>query len=223
MTDVTHSKTRAELLIGELASELRPIRRVAAPLAQTGAWAAAVLMLAIAIGVTVDLSTVAARLTGAPDLWLAVVGSSLTAVLAAFAAFQVSLPDRRLGWTLLPLPALALWLGASGLGCLRSWVIPGVPIIPTDHIKECLLFIMGFSIPLSVLLLLMLRRAYSLHPTTTAVLAGLAVAAAAASLLTLVHPFEATFTDLAVHFFSVALVVLINRMVGGKLLSPSAR
>ena len=48
-----------------------------------------------------------------------------TTVSAAFAAFELSLPDRSRAWALLPLPAAALWVGASGLGCMRACMLPG--------------------------------------------------------------------------------------------------
>src|SRR5258707_15305780 len=72
-----------------------------------------------------DLSALGHRLAAAPDLWLAVAGSALTAILAAFAAFQLSLPDARRAWALLPLPATLLWIVASSFGCLRVWFVPG--------------------------------------------------------------------------------------------------
>ena len=35
------------------------------------------------------------RLMAAPDIWLAAMGSMLTTVFAAMAAFELSLPDRK--------------------------------------------------------------------------------------------------------------------------------
>jgi hypothetical protein len=54
-------------------------------------------------------------------------------------------------------------------------------------------------------------------------MAGLASAAAAAMLLTLVHPFDASAVDLAVHVGAVLAVVAANRAWGGRLLEASAR
>jgi hypothetical protein len=85
------------------------------------AWLAVVGASAAGLAAVSDLGAVRDRLVAVPDMWLALAGSVLTAVLAAVAAFQLGLPDRRPAWALLPLPAAALWFAASGLGCLRSW------------------------------------------------------------------------------------------------------
>ena len=94
-------------------------------------------------------------------MWLAVLGSIATAATAAIAAFELSLPDRSRAWALLPLPAAALWVGASGLGCMRAFVLPGTHVAAIGETRDCLLFIIGLSVPLSAALILMLRRAYS--------------------------------------------------------------
>ncbi len=87
---------------------------------------------------------------------------------------------------------------------------------------DCLAFILGLSVPLSGLLVLMLRRAATLQPGLTAAMAGLAAAAAAATLLALVHPFDASAVDLAVHVGAVLAVVAVNRALGGRLLGDDA-
>src|SRR5260370_15474893 len=124
------------------------------------------------------LSALGHRLAAAPDLWLAVTGSALTAILAAFAAFQLSLPDARRAWALLPLPATLLWIVASGFGCLRAWFVPRTPAADLSQARDCLIFIIGLSVPLSALLIIMLRRGCPLQPGLTAATAGLAPAAA---------------------------------------------
>jgi len=151
-----------------------------------------------------------------PDMWLAASGSALTAVLAAFAAFKLSLPDTPRAWAWLPLPAALLWIGASGLGCLRGWLVPETYVAPLSETMECLAIILALSVPFSALLFVMLRQAYPLQPGLTAVVAGVAVAAAAATLLNFFHPFDAAATDLAVHAFAVALVVLLSRTIGAR-------
>ena len=45
-----------------------------------------------------------------------------------------------------------------------------------------------------------------------------ACAAAAATLLNFIHPYDATATDLTVHAFAVAIVILANAIFGGRLL-----
>jgi hypothetical protein len=129
------------------------------------------------------------------------------------------MPGRRAGWAWLPLPPALLWIGASGLGCLRSWVEPAAQLTRDHPAPDCLVFILAFSIPLSALLIWLLRRACPLRPVLTAVLIGLASAAASASLLEICHAYGAAATDLLTHAAAVAVVVAANAAMGGRLLS----
>jgi hypothetical protein len=208
----------SERLIGQLADHLQPVRRLWPPWQRALLWLGVVAAVALVLAAAVPLLPIAHRLMGAADMMLAVVGSTLTAIFAAFAAFALSVPGRSRRWALLPLPAVALWLGASGLGCLRSVLVPDAHAASFAETMDCLRFILGFSVPLSLLLLWMLRRAAPLQPGLVAALAGLAAAAAAASLLWFVHPFDATASDLAVHVVAVGAVIGLNRLGGGRLL-----
>lgn len=210
-----------EALIARLTTDLRPVRRLATPARRAALWLGVLAVLAVALAVGVPLAPIARRLLGADDMWLSVVGSVATAVLAAIAAFQLSLPDRSRAWLLLPLPAAALWLGASGMGCLRAAPVPDATMPRMMETMHCLCWIIGFSVPLSALLLLMLRRAHPLRPGPVAAMAGLAAAAGAASLLWFEHPFDASALDLAVHAGAVLLVIGANRAAGGRVLAAA--
>jgi hypothetical protein len=209
-----------ERIIQALAADLAPVRRLRPPGQRAVLWLASVAAIAGVLATISNLPAMAARLAAAPDMWLAVVGSSLTIVLATLAAFELSLPDRNPRWALLPLPAVLLWLGASGAGCLRVWLVPGTHAADLGEAKDCLAFILLLSVPLSALLLGMLRRAYPLRPGLAAALAGLAAAAAAATLLNFFHPYDASATDIAVHALAVALVIAANQSFGGRILRP---
>ena len=208
-------------LIGALAADLRPVRRLPPPVLRALFWLALVAAVAAVLATFADVAAMWHRLAASPDMWLAVLGSIATAATAAFAAFEISLPDRSRAWALLPVPAVALWVGASGLGCMRAYVLPGTHIAAIGETRDCLLFIIGLSVPLSAALILMLRRAYSLAPTLTAAMAGLASAAAAATLLNFFHPFDAAAIDLAVHAAAVVLVVVAARALGSRILQNS--
>jgi hypothetical protein len=205
-------------LIGALAANLQPVRPLWSPPLRALIWLALVVVLAAALAAFANLAAMWHRLMATPDMWLAVIGSAATAGAAAFAAFELSLPDRSRAWALLPLPAFALWLGASGLGCLRAYILPGTHVAAMGETRDCLVFIVGFSVPLSAALIFMLRRAYTLAPGLTATMAGLASAAAAATLLNFFHPYDAAATDLAVHLLAVGIVVLALRAVGARAL-----
>jgi hypothetical protein len=129
------------------------------------------------------------------------------------------LPDRKAAWALLPLPAVVVWIGASGIGCLRQWLVPNTHPATLEEAESCLAFILCISIPLSILLVAMQRQGHSLRPNLAAVVGGLACAAAAASLLNFIHPYDAAATDLAVHASAVGAVIVANRIIGGRLLA----
>jgi hypothetical protein len=205
-------------LIGALAAGLQPVRPLLSPPLRALIWLALVAAAAGGLAMFANLAAMWERLTATPDMMLAAIGSAATAATAAFAAFELSMPDRSRAWALLPLPAFALWLGASGLGCLRAYVLPGTHVATMGETRDCLVFIVGLSVPLSVVLILMLRRACSLAPGLTATMAGLASAAAAATLLNFFHPYDAAATDLVVHLFAVGLVVVALRAFGSRAL-----
>jgi hypothetical protein len=199
-------------LIARLAGELRPVRRLDPPWRRALLWLAAVLAIGAGACAVSNLHALMARLVGTADLCVALAGAAVTAGLAAIAAFELSLPDRDGRWMLLPLPGLLVWAGASGMGCLRAWVAPGTEIASLGEARHCLFMIVAYSLPLSLLLIAMLRRARPLRPGRVATMGGLAVAAAAATLLTISHPYDAAATDLAVHLLAVLLVVGANGM-----------
>jgi hypothetical protein len=214
MAEHTHAA-----LIDELAGDLRPVRRLPAPWRRTAWWCGAVLWFAATIALFADFGPLLHRLMAAPDMMLAFAGAALTAVLAALAAFMTSVPGRSAAWAALPLPPLALWLGAGTAGCLRTeaigWTRPEAPM----HPMLCIYFIVLVSAPLSGLLMWQILRACPLRPALTATLAGLASAGAAATILAMIHPFDATYTDLLAHLAAVGLVVGVVRFAGAKTLT----
>ncbi|HEY6256721.1 MAG TPA: NrsF family protein [Xanthobacteraceae bacterium] len=218
MAPTSQAQSRHEAVILKLTAELEPVRRLPPPGRRSLLWLSLVAAIAFTLAAVADRPAVAARLAAAPDMWLSLIGSALTMVLAAVAAFELSLPDRSERWALLPLPPALLWLGASGAGCLRAWLVPDTHAADFNDTKDCLAFILALSVPLSALLLGMLRRGHTLRPNLTAAVAGFASAAAAATLLVFFHPYDASATDVAVHVAAVTLVIFANRAYGGRML-----
>jgi hypothetical protein len=206
-----------DALVEGLVARLTPVRPLPPPALRGLVWCAAVIGIGLLALPFADLAGLRARMA-VTDLRLAAIGSALTAWTAAVAAFVTSVPGRSARWALLPLAPAALWVGASGLGCLRTWLVPGTTLADGADMRGCAAILIGFSLPLSVALVAMLRRACPLRPTLTAALGGLAVAAAAATLLVPVHPHDATVTDLAIHAVVVAVVIALNALAGGRLL-----
>lgn len=210
-----------EALIDLLGTELVPVRRLLPPWLRTAGWLLAVAGIALLLLMHYGVEPMLRRWTATPDLGWAGFGAVATAISAAWAAFSLGVPGRNGAWAWLPLPAAVLWIGASGLGCLRTWIAPGTEVAGLHQSADCLLFIISFSVPLSALLVILLRRACPLRPVLTAVLIGLASAAASASLLEICHAYDSAATDLLTHAAAVALVVAVNAAMGGRLLSKA--
>lgn len=213
------SAMRHQTLIDTLGAQLTPVRRLWPPWLRTLGWLLAVALIAAALLAHYGIHPMLRRWDGAPDLAWAAAGAVLTAVCAAWAAFVLGVPGRSRAWAWLPLPGALLWIGASGFGCLRTWLAPDTSIATLHQSADCLVFIVGFAIPLSALMVWLLRRACPLRPVLTAVLVGLASAAASASLLEICHAYDAAATDLLTHAAAVGIVVLANAALDGRLLA----
>lgn len=217
MNNVPHPDASHDPLIQGLASGLRPVEPLPSAGKRALIWFGFIIAATLVLSLIADLPAFATRFMASPDMWLAMLGSALTAVLAAFAAFKLSLPDGARSWGLLPLPAAILWILASGLGCLREVITPGTHVAPFAETIECLAIIVALSVPFSLLMFAMLREAFSLLPALTATIAGLAVAAASATVLNLFHPFDAAAVDLLIHAVAVVLVIAVIRHYGRRL------
>jgi len=209
-----------DALIDRLATELVPVRRLRSPTVRAIGWLLVVAAIAAVLFMHYGVVGMQERFSNTPDLAWAGMGALVTAITAGWAAFALSVPGRSATLAWLPLPGALLWIGASGMGCLRQLVLPapGTQVSTMYQSMDCLVFIIGFSVPLSVLMILLVRRAYPLRPVLTAVLVGLASAAASASLLEICHAYDATATDLLIHLLAVGVVVAINAAMGGRLL-----
>ncbi|MGP1667767.1 MAG: NrsF family protein, partial [Rhodanobacter sp.] len=114
-----------EMLIDALGAELVPVRRLRPPWLRTLGWLLAVAAIASVLLTRYGMHPALQRWATTPDLGWAAIGAVLTAICAAWAAFALSVPGRNPHWAWLPLPAALLWIGASGLGCLRLWFDSG--------------------------------------------------------------------------------------------------
>jgi hypothetical protein len=201
-------------LIDRLCASARPVRRLRSPLLRTALWlllaGLVLLVLAVVHGARTDLVL---RLHE-PRFAAGLAGSLMTGILAAIAAFFLSLPDRSRLWLLLPAPALALWVVTIGYGCMTDWVSIGPDGVRLGSTLECFATLMIASLPLSVALLVMLRHTARLHPTMVGVMGGLATAGIAATALSLFHEIDATVMVLIWNLGAAALIVALGGILG---------
>lgn len=211
---------RQQQLIATLGAELSPVRRLPPPWLRALGWLLVVAVIATTLLLHHGAAPMLQRWATASDVAWSNAGAVLTAICAAWAACALAVPGRSRAWMLLPLPPALLWIGASGWGCLSGWLDPAASAAGGPPPQDCLVFIVGFSIPLSALMLWLLRRACPLRPVRAAILAGLASAAAAASLMAIFHPIDVAATDLLMHALAVGIVIAANAAMGNRLLSP---
>ena len=201
-------------LIAVLTANPAPVRRLRPPLVRATRWlllAALVLVLmAVGHGTRPDLLWRLEESTFAIGL----AGSLSTGILAAIAAFFVSLPDRSRRWWLLPVPAFIVWLSAIGYQCLTNWVAVGPNGMQMGETARCFATLVLTSLPLSLILLVMLRFATPLRPTDAILLGSLAVAGITATALSLFHPLDATVMILAINLGVALLMVGIGGALG---------
>ena len=210
-------------LIEMLTARATPVRPLRSPLLRAGLWLLAaglvLVLLASLYGARPDLTE---RLRE-PSFALALAGSLSTGILAAIAAFYLSLPDRSRLWLVLPAPALALWVATIGYGCLTDWVSLAPDGLRLGSTLECFATLIVASLPLSVALRVMLRHTARLHPTMVGMVGGLASAGVAATALSLFHDLDATVMVLVWNLGAAALIVALGGIFGRRMLGWNSR
>jgi hypothetical protein len=142
-----------------------------------------------------------------------------TGILAAVAAFMISLPDRSRWWMGLPVPALAVWLSSVGYGCLTDWVSMGVDGVRLGETVRCFATLLITSVPLSIAMLVMLRYAVLLRAKAVTLMGALAVAATTSFALSLDHDLDTTVMILIWNLGTAALITGIGGLLGRRMLA----
>jgi hypothetical protein len=211
--------TRTAEIIDTLVERAEPVRRLRPPLVRAGLWlalAAVILaLLAIGHGVRTDLALHLRE----PHFALSMAAALATGILAALAAFTLSLPDRPRWLVLLPAPALAAWIATVGYGCLTDWVVIGPDGVHAGEALRCFATLVLTSAPLAIALAAMLRYAALLRAGAVAMMGGLAVAAITSVALSLLHDLDATAMILIWNLGTAALITAIASLFGGHVLA----
>lgn len=194
-------------LIAALSANLTPVRRLRPPLVRACLWLLLAVFVLALIGMGHGLRPNLSMYLANTTFLVGLSASLLTGILAAIAAFFVSLPDRSRLWALLPVPTLLVWLASIGHQCLTNWVAVGPDGMKLGETAECFATLGLTSLPLSLALMLMLRYAAPLHQTSVILVGSLAVAGITASALSLFHALDATFMVLMFNLGAALFIV----------------
>ncbi len=199
-------------LITQLSADMRPVKRLRPPQWRAAIWLSAMTAcfgtaLVVIAPPPMDLHTF-----GAVRYGLENAGMLATTILAALAAFVLSVPGRSRLWLALPLPAVAVWLGAGGLGCWRSWQQGDAHGLNAGQSFECFTFIVIAGLPVLLSLLWALRQARPIAPEPVVWMAGLSAAGLCGIVLQFVHPHGVGALDLAFHMAAVAVLMVLGRL-----------
>lgn len=199
--------------IETLVTQSRPARRLMRPLPRAFVWLGFALLVLAAFVVGHGIDPDAWERLSDLDYTVPAAGSLLAGVLAAIAAFHVSLPDRPLNWILLPAPAALVWVSAIGLGCLLAWVDLPADAAERQHALDCFRAVTTVSLPLLASILFMLRHSFGVRPLPVALTAAFAVAALGTGVLLVIHPHGTSLMILGWNLGMVGLVMGATRLL----------
>lgn len=205
-------------LIQALADNLTPVKRLRPPLVRAAWWLLAAAALMIFLTWLHGLRPQFAERMQDPVFATGVLASLATGVLATIATFQISLPDRSRLWLLLPTPALIVWLGNIGYQCFAGWVELPAGAVTVAAASSCVVTLVVTSLPLSLMMLVMLRYSALLRPVTVILLGSLAVSAITSTALSMFHPLDATVMVLGWNL-GTALLLTVLALVFGRRVS----
>lgn len=176
---------KTDVLIENLAADLRPVRPLPGSTCRTIYWLTPLLLVSVSLLLGLARSDTSETLNIWSERWEMGI-AALTAVSAAFGAFSASKPGRPLWISYVPVPFLAAWLSLLAVGLWSE--MPGHPLSVLDFMpaRSCVLLLITFSLLPITTLTVMLRRAAPLLARRSAILAGLASASFAVVLLRLV-------------------------------------
>jgi hypothetical protein len=208
--------TRTEELIDTLADRAAPVRRLRPPLVRAALWLAfagvLIALIAAGQGIRADFIEHLQR----PAFAVTIAAALATGILAAAAAFAISIPGRSRGWLALPLPPLTVWMSTIGYGCAADWVnLPG-GFRFGDELK-CLALLVMTSVPLTIALAAMLRYAAMLRAGAVALMGGLAIASITSAVLPLFHDHDASGLILVWNLGTAALITGLAGLFGGRI------
>jgi hypothetical protein len=206
-------------LIDTLTESATPVRRLRPPCVRATLWITFAALLFAGICLVHGMRPDMAERLRQPEFLVGMAGALATGILAAIAAFAVSLPDRSQSWLLLPVPALLLWMSTIGYGCLTDWVRIGPDGIFLGETVQCFALLLLTGVPLTIAMLVMVRYAALLRPTAVSLMAGLSVAAMTAFFHALIHDHDATIMIIMWNVGASAVIAGLSGLFGRSLMA----
>jgi hypothetical protein len=209
------------LVIAQLARDAAPVEPLPSPLARWCAWTLSAIVagviVTILLGFLPRLRPVVAAPVHDPRFVLAALATGGLALLAAGAAFALSVPGAARGRFVRIVP----WLAAiAWAAVLRTRLVaigdPVAQIVTTPWHPVCVLLILTISALPGFWLFLMLRRAAPLQSLWTGALAALGTLALGALGTQFVCPIDAPAHHLVWHFSPVIVLSALGLVLGAR-------
>jgi hypothetical protein len=209
-------------LVDTLVSTASPVRRLRSPLQRAVIWLAfagvVLALLSIEHGLRADLAVH----LGQSLFLIGIVAAAATGIIAAVAAFMISIPDRSSWCLLLPLPTLVVWISTISYGCFFDWISIGPDGLRMGEALGCFASLLLTSVPLAIALVAMLRYAAFLRTGAVILMGSLAVGAITSTALMLIHDLDATVMILVWNLGTAAMISALGNLLGPRMFSWAA-
>jgi hypothetical protein len=206
-------------LIERLMRGATPVRRLASPGLRAAFWLGIALPYVAAVVLILSpRSDLLIQLTDS-RLMLEQTAAFATAILAAVAAFGMTVPGRNRRVWLLPVLPIVVWFISLGKGCLDDWARLGMEGLRLRADWDCLPPAIIAGVVPAIAMVAMLRRGAPLYPKATVAMGALAVAALANAGLQIYHAEDISIMVLVWHFGFVFLLSALFAMTGPLVLS----
>jgi hypothetical protein len=211
--------SRTSDLIEVLVADATPVRRLRPPAARAACWLLFACIVIVLVGIAHGARADLALKLHQPVFVVGVAAAMTTGILATVGAFIASVPGRSRRWLVLPIPAALVWVATISYGCLTNWVSMGPDGVSLGETARCFATLALVSVPLSLVMLIMLRHVARLSPGSVTMTGSLAVAAMTAMALAILHPLDATVMIVVWNFGVTALFLGLNSRYGQRLLA----
>lgn len=204
-----------EMLIADLASDARPVRRVAPAWMRALGWTPVALSLGYIA--TTLLHREATDWSG-PLAWVAVANIilSLSLGLAVFgAALSSGVAGQLVRLPVWAMVALVAWLALAIIGISVS----RHPMGAIGQGSYCFTFVMMAGLPMIAIAIMALRRTGALQPARSLALSGIGIGFMAFALLAFCHPIGMSVVDFLGHLTAALILCGITIVAGRKIIS----